>query len=423
MSKLKVVVSAPVDTFSGYGARSRDVVRGLLKDPKYDVKILSQRWGNTRFGFLDDHEEYEMKSKIITGLNFQPDVWIQISVPNEFQPVGKFNIGITAGIETTVCDPSWLEGCNRMNLILVSSEHSKKVFEDTTFTATDERTKQQTNIKLNTKVDVLFEGVDLDKYYVTNQPTKFDLSQIKETFCFLFVGHWLQGDIGQDRKNVGYMIKAFLETFKSKPNAPALILKISHGNTSIMDRNNIETKIDQIRKSVRGKLPNIYIVHGELSDEEMNDLYNHVKVKSMISFTKGEGFGRPLLEFSMVKKPIIASGWSGQIDFLSPEFTTLLSGQLNPVHQSALVKNTILKEGQWFQPDDNAVGSALKNMFKNYKKFSVPAKQQAFRNKTEFSLDKMHERLLEIMDENTSSIPTQSELKLPSLDLPTLKKI
>ena len=114
-------VSCPIDTYSGYGARSRDFVKALIESNKYDVKILSQRWGNTRKGFLNDFKEWEfLKKYIVPGLNVQPDIWCQVTVPNEFQKVGKYNIGLTAGIETTACAHQWIEGCNRMDLILTS---------------------------------------------------------------------------------------------------------------------------------------------------------------------------------------------------------------------------------------------------------------------------------------------------------------
>ena len=129
------VVSCPIDTYSGYGARSRDFVKSLVELDKYDVKILSQRWGNTTQGFIkNNYKEWGFLEKlIIPRLQEKPDYWCMVTVPNEFQPVGKYNIGLTAGIETTVCDIEWLRGCNKMDLILVSSEHSKKVFKDSSF--------------------------------------------------------------------------------------------------------------------------------------------------------------------------------------------------------------------------------------------------------------------------------------------------
>ena len=421
MSKPTVLVSCPIDTYSGYGGRSRDFVKALISTGKYNVYILSQRWGNTRFGYLKDHSEHDLASKIVPNVTGQPDIWIQITVPNEFQPIGKYNIGVTAGIETTICDPSWIEGCNRMNLTLVSSQHAKETFERSKFEVQD-KGKTTGTIELQKPIEVLFEGLDIEKYKPVTNST-FNLSAVEESFAYLFVGHWLQGDFGQDRKNVGYLVKAFLESFKNKKDAPALILKTQSANASILDRNQVLKKIDDIRKSIKGTLPNIYLLHGEMSDEEVNMLYNHPKVKAMVSFTKGEGFGRPLLEFSAVNKPIIASGWSGHIDFLDKEFTYLVTGTLTNVHKSAVIDKMLLKEAQWFTPDDTQTGAALRMVFDNYKKYAELAKRQGYKSRTNFSWEKMAEQLDQILSSNLPEFPKQVELKLPTLQLPKLQKI
>ena len=429
MSKNTCVVSCPIDTYSGYGARARDFVKSLiqLKDSEWDIKILSQRWGNTRFGYLEDHSELDLKSRIIPKLDKNPDIWIQVTVPNEFQPVGKFNIGVTAGIETTICHASWIEGCNRMNLILTSSEHSKKVFENSVFRVENKKTgKLQNTVKLNTPTEVLFEGADLSKYKIIPQKDiKLDLSNIKESFCYLFVGHWLQGDYGQDRKNVGLMIRVFLETFKNKPKGkvPALILKTQTANSSILDREKILKKIDSIRKLVKGTLPNIYLIHGEMDDAEINMLYNHSKVKAMVSLTRGEGFGRPLLEFSLVKKPIIASAWSGHIDFLQRDYCLLVGGKLENVHKSAAMKDMLLEEAKWFTASENDAHQAFKVVFKKYKQVLVNAKRQGSVNSSNFSFESMTNLLDNLLIKHTPQLPVQVELSMPSLKLPKLQKI
>ena len=435
MNKPLCIVSSPVDTFSGYGARSRDFIKSLIKakGDEWDIKLLSQRWGSTPFGFLNEEieEEADLKSRIIPQMTAQPDVWFQITVPNEFQPVAKhLNIGVTAGIETTICDPSWIEGCNRMTLNLVSSQHAKTVFENSQFEQKDTTTNKTTAIiKLTAPVEVLFEGVDLNKYFKTS-PSQTDLvqqiSKIKEDFAFLFVGHWLQGEFGEDRKNVGYMIKAFLEVFKGKTNAPALIMKTNSATTSIMDRNSMLEKIEAVRKTVKGRIPNIYLLHGDLEDEDINDLYNHSKVKAMVSFTKGEGYGRPLLEFTVTEKPVIASGWSGHIDFLDKDAAILVGGELKQIHASAVVPNMLIADSQWFAPNDGQAGYALKEVFENYKKYIPLAKKQASISKNKFSLDKMTETLGKILDEKTNPIPKFIPLELPKLnkiELPKLKKL
>ena len=195
MIKPLVAISAPVDTYSGYGARSRDFIKALINaKPDWDIKIISQRWGNTKFGYLLDHNEQDLFDRIIPKLESKPRVWIQITVPNEFQAVGDYNIGVTAGIETTLCHSDWIVGMNRMNLILTSSNHSKKVLTESTWDAVDNRTGQKIAYKCNVPVEVLFEGVDLDVYKkVDNQSSEIikSLDEVKESFCFLFVGHWL----------------------------------------------------------------------------------------------------------------------------------------------------------------------------------------------------------------------------------------
>ena len=422
MNKPTFVISCAIDTFSGYGARSRDLVKALINLNKYDVKIYPQRWGGTPWGFIEDHKEEWgfLKSHIIEGqLSAQPDIWAQVTVPNEFQRVGKFNIGITAGIETTRCAPQWVEGMNRMDLNLVSSEHSKKVFQDSKYQKTDETTKQVVSkIELTSPIEVLFEGVDIEKYFPSPLLPSSEIGQsldtIDEDFAFLFVGHWLQGDFGQDRKDVSGLIRTFLESFKNKSKKPALVLKTMSGPASIIDRNLILKKINAIRDSINSKnLPNIYLFHGEISDSEVNQLYNHSKIKAMVSLTKGEGFGRPLLEFSQTQKPIIASNWSGHIDFLNHEFTSLIPGELTKIHPSAQVKDMLIEDSMWFTADYGYVNGLLKDYFENYKNYQDQGKRLAYYCKTNFSFDKMQEKLGVILEEK---IPKQVELKLPQLN-------
>ena len=433
--KQLIVISCPIDTYSGYGARSRDIVKALLKADKYDIKIIPQRWGSTPFGFLqaDNSEHKQILDCFLQQpqLPRQPDCWIQITVPNEFQPVGKYNIGITAGIETTICDPSWIEGVNRMNLTLVSSEHAKKVFEGSVFEQRDRNQNNQVvgEIKLNKPVEVLFEGVDTNifqKIDAINESNVWGvLDTINEEFNFLYVGHWLQGELGQDRKDTGMLVKTFLETFKGKKTKPGLIMKTSTATYSIMDREEILDKINKIRAAVGddGTLPNIYLLHGESTDEEVNELYNHPKIKAHVTFTKGEGYGRPLLEASISQKPVIAPNWSGHIDFLDAEMSTLLPGQITQIHPSAVVQNMLIPESGWFTVDYKVASETLADVYKNHKKYLDGAKRQAYRSRTEFNLDKMAEKLNAIIEEK---VPKQVALKLPTLkkiELPKLKKV
>jgi hypothetical protein len=417
------VISSPFDTYSGYGARARDVIKAIVNTNKYNVKLLSQRWGTTPFGFCENNPEWKfLLDLVIPNLTQHPDIWAQITVPNEFQAVGKYNIGFTAGIETTLVHGSWVEGVNRMDITFVSSKHSKQTFLNSTFNKTDAQGNKLGEVKVEKPIEILFEGANLDTYKPTTEPCLVDFD-IPESFAYLFVGHWLPGDMGEDRKNVGLLVKAFYETFKNKKNKPALILKTSLVSASYMDKEEILKRLIAIKKSVKSTdLPNVYLLHGEFSDKEMNSIYNHSKVKAMVSLTKGEGFGRPLLEFSLSKKPIITSNWSGHTDFLDPKFITTIGGKLTNIHKSAVVKDMILEESQWFSPNHVEINVALVKMFENYKKFLDGAKRQAYKSKNEFSWDRMKEVLELKLDEIIPEFPKQVELKLPKLNLPKLTK-
>lgn len=417
------VISCPIDTYSGYGARARDFVKALyeLKKNDYDIHILPQRWGSTPWNYIEDHkQEWGWLTSMFfysTQLPKQPDIWIQITVPNEFQPVGKYNIGVTAGIETTLCHASWIEGVNRMNTVLVSSNHAKTVFQQSTFEERNPQGQVIRSIKLEKPVEVLFEGANLNNYFpiadddLEETDLVLALDDIKEEFCYLYVGHWLQGDLGEDRKNTGLLIKTFLETFRNKKSRPALILKTSGAGSSIMDRDEMLRKIDQVRSTVIGDLPSVYLLHGELDDKDMNNLYNHPKVKAMVNLTKGEGFGRPLLEFSLVKKPIITTAWSGHTDFLFMENTCLVGGQVRQIHPSAVVKDMLIPESGWFSPDIKQAEFYLNDVFNKYNKYEEKAKKQAYQSKTKFSFEEM-KNLLEIY---LDKVPKQVGLQLPKL--------
>ena len=412
------IVSCPIDTFSGYGARSRDFVKSLIevKDKEWDIKIMPQRWGDTPWNFLPQDDP--LRQRFIGNLPQQPNVWIQITVPNEFQRVGKFNIGVSAGIETNIYPGEFIEGSNRMDLNLVSSNHSKQVALSTQFERKDQNSNQTVGIvKMEKPIEVLFEGLDLNKYYKKPASSKINiLKDIKEDFCFLHTGHWLPGAFGESRKNTATLVKTFLETFnKGGRKKPALILKTNQVNYSLLDRENILKHINRIRDEVSGSLPNIYLLHGEMTDEEMNQLNNDPKVKAFISFTKGEGYGRPLAEAAITGKPVIVSNWSGHKDFIHPDYNILISGNLKNVHESA-ANQFLLKESSWFNINTNIASRAMKDVFKQYKKYHEKSRKQTQYLKDNFSFDKMTEVLSSFLDQ----VPTQ---KIVELKLPKLKKL
>ena len=296
MSKPLLLFIGPCQSQSGYGLHAVDIVRSLIKLDNFDVKVWPIRWGATPLNYLIAGRDDDILSRLLQNpqLPKQPDISVQLTIPPEFQVVAKYNIGISAGIETTICNPTWIEGLNRMDLNIVPSQHSKMVYEHSEFTKNDPNGKPLQILKNTKPLEVLFEGADINIYKRTEEISELvsaELNNIPDEFCFLYVGHWLQGGLGADRKDVGMLLKTFIETFKGQQSKPALILKTSSATFSLMDKEDIINKINGIKNMFSGQdIPNIYLLHGQLSDVEMNALYNHPKIKSMITLSHGEGF-------------------------------------------------------------------------------------------------------------------------------------
>jgi len=414
MSKPIVLYRGPVETRSGYGAHARDVLYALRSLNKFDIMIDSCAWGSTSMTALEEDNEFHdwIKQNIVSQLNGIPDVYMQVTVPNEFRKMGKFNIGITAGIETTVAPKEWVDGCNIMDMIIATSTFSRDVLLSTVYNESEKNTNRLVKQhRIEKPINVLFEGVDLTIYNDTPK-AEFDL-KIEEDFAFLFVGHWLKGNLGQDRKDVGMLIKTFSETFKDQETKPALVLKTSSAYFSVKDREVFAKRIKELVSDVQNP-PSIYLLFGELSDDEMNNLYNHPKIKAMVSITKGEGFGRPLLEFSLTGKPVIASNWSGHKDFLPVDGAVLIGGSLTDVDESAM-DNFIIKGSKWFTANYTEFSEVMKLVVKDYDKFierSVKLKEE---NKEKFSIQRMAEVLSSYLTP-MFNVPKETKLILPKLN-------
>jgi hypothetical protein len=219
-----MLICAPVSSRSGYGEHSRDLTLSFLEHDKYDIKIIDVPWGNCpRNSLNEDNENHRKILNCILPtpeMDRQPDIYVDIRIPQEFETYGKYNIGITAGVETDAVSSKWLEGCNKMDLIIVPSEHSKEGFVKSVYDKVqnlpDGKQQKIGELKLEKPIEVLFEGANEDIYKpIDNSSLKY-VDDIKEDFCFLFVGQWCQGGFGEDRKDIGKLIKIFYESFANK---------------------------------------------------------------------------------------------------------------------------------------------------------------------------------------------------------------
>jgi hypothetical protein len=430
MNKPTLVFQGPIFTRSGYGDHCRDLMKSLRKMDKYDIKIIPLRWGNTPQNQVSDQDEFGrwMLERVIGEIGQKPDIFMQVSVANEFEPKGNYNIGVTAGVETTIAPKDFIDGSNKMDLILVPSNFTKQNLAGTVYQQKDQATGQIVGeFKLQRPIEVLFEGVDTEIF--SKGSGKDVLENVKEDFCFLIVGHWLKGSLGQDRKDIGMAIKTFATVFQYLPKdkQPALLLKTSHAGFSVIDREATRQKIDEVLKPFGDKSPSVYLIHGDMEETDMSNLYHHPKVKAMVSFAKGEGYGRPMAEFTLTGKPIIASGWSGQMDFLPAEHAVLLEGSLTQVDESA-ADQFILKESQWFTVNYSTAANKMYDVYKKYDSYLT--KSQGLKESTlkNFTLEKMHDKFTEIMDTYVKATPKVVPFNVPQLNkakiqIPKLNKV
>lgn len=423
--KPTLVFQGPIFTRSGYGDHCRDLMKSLRKMDKYDIKIIPLRWGNTPQNQVDGENEFGrwMLDRVIGAIDQKPDIFMQVSVANEFEPKGHYNIGVTAGVETTIAPKDFIDGSNKMDLIIVPSQFTKQNLGGTVYQQKNEANGEIVGeIKTTTPIEVLFEGVDTEIF--SKGSGKDVLANVKEDFNFLIVGHWLKGSLGQDRKDIGMAIKTFATVFQYLPKdkRPGLIVKTSHAGFSVIDREATREKIDGVLKSFGDKCPSVYLLHGDMEETDMSNLYHHPKVKAMISFAKGEGYGRPMAEFTLTGKPIIASGWSGQMDFLPSEHSVLLEGSLTAVDESA-ADQFCMKEAQWFSVNYSNAANKIYDVYNKYDSYLDKSKGLRENTLKNFTLDNMHDKFTQLMDTYVKKQAQFIPFNASKMQIPKLNKI
>jgi len=422
MKKVLALIG-PADTKSGYGYRTADLFSAfveLYKD-EFDIKFVSRRWGMLPFGALNPdnpNHKFLLDNAVSEEELGTPDIAVQVTIPNEFYKKGKINVGVTAGIETTLCSIPWIEGMNRMDYNLVSSNHSKQTFDRTVYQS---NVDPNVTVKVNSKIDVLFEGIDFKKLHTKKRSQKINkmLDELPEEFIFLTFGRWLNGDMFQDRKNIGGTILAYLYAAANMEEDTLLLVKTNDENEML--REEIQRKIEEVKSIFKANNPNskvgkIKVLKGELTDVELTTLYSHPKVKCMALLTRGEGYGRPFAEFASFGKPVIAPNWSGHIDFLKSDEHPLVSGKLENVHPSVVWKDVIIPDSQWCTADlPNSIGAffSVRSDYKSHLTRSKKSKQRLLR---EFSYEEMRKRLKVLFDKNViNAQPITNTIQLPKL--------
>jgi glycosyltransferase involved in cell wall biosynthesis len=408
MKKTLLYVS-PILSRSGYGDHAREFAKFLLtKKSEFDIKLAGTKWGiNPQTALEEEPKLNKELSKffISEDESFSGcDIYIQLGLPSEFKSIGKYNIGITAGAETDKVSSSFIDGANEMDLLIVPSEFTKETFLNSSYT---DANKKEVNV--NTPIVVVNEYADASYYEPTDSVIDIqEMSDIHESFCFLFVGQWIQTQ--QDdggRKNIRSLINSFLSAFTDTENPPALVIKSHGANFSVSDYHNTYDKIKEIIQEHPSEVkPNIYLLHGDFTPNEMSDIYKHPKIKAFVTHTRGEGFGRPILEASLCGIPILATKWSGHLDIIDKKNSILLPGTLKQVGSESgpFSSNLFLETSSWMEVDNQYSADCMKRVFSEYEKYKQKADKLQKINLTKFSQSKIEETYNSVFSEY---IPTE----------------
>lgn len=340
--KKTVVLRGPVLTQSGYGVHCRQVARWLLRREAagdINVKFIATPWGDTPW--IVNHKACDGLASQIMQRAVSPeaaagaDVALQLQLPNEWDPkLAKVNVGITAAVETDRCPPEWVNACNAMHSIIVPSLHAKQCLTNTG--------------NVNRPIIIVPESY-AEAVAAPEVPT---LDDFPTPFNFLVFGQLTGNNPHSDRKNVFYTIKWLCETFKDDKDV-GIVLKTNAGRNSRIDRNLVTNLMKQLLSEVRkGPYPRFYLMHGDMSDQEVASLYRHKQIKALVALTRGEGYGLPILEATASGLPIIATGWSGHLDFLKHGKFISVYYQLGEVHPSRVDGRIFVKGARWANPSE-----------------------------------------------------------------------
>jgi len=408
--KKKIVIFGPILSRSGYGEMARFAYRSLKKlSDQYDLFVLSTNWGNTG-GITEETEEKKEIEKVaistqmyIQQMNNNPDfdISLQVTIPNEWKKIAKKNIGYTAGIETNFISPAWLQPSLEMDKIIVISEHAKKGFVETNFGNNE---GQQFNV--TTPIEVCH-------FPVKNLP-KVDLGlDLKYDFNFLCVCQW------GPRKNLEHLITNFIQEFKNEE--VGLVLKINSVNDSVIDKEFTISRLQELLNQYTDKKCSITLLHGQMSEAQLNSLYTHPKIKAIVSSTHGEGFGFPLFEAAYNELPVIATDWSGHLDFLTikdedgaeKKLFAKVDYELKNVEQQHVWAGVLEQGTSWAYPKSNSLKSKIRDVYKDYGRFKSWAKKLNTYIRQNFTEEKITSRFAELVtDEKVLNIKVEDLPKI-----------
>jgi hypothetical protein len=379
--KKKIIIKGPALSQTGYGEQTRFALRALRSRPDlFDLYLLNLEWGKSNH-IIEDNEEHSWLVKLLqkTGHYVQSsngspqfDLSLQVTIPNEFEKMAPVNVGYTAGIESTKVAPQWLQKTNEiMDRLIVISNHAKHTFSNTVVEAQDHM-GNKFPYQLQKPIEVV-------NYPVRPQnPSPLELD-LPHDFNYLVVGQW------GPRKNLENTIRWFVE--ENIDREVGLVLKTNCYKNCNIDRAFTQSRLNHLLAVYPDRKCSVTLLHGYMSEEQMQGLYRHEKIKAYVSITHGEGFGLPLFDAAIAGLPIITVPWSGHCDFLyvpykdkkgkTKQKSHFLKVEYNiqPIQAEAIWDGVLEKDSQWAFAKEGSYKMALRKMKNDYHVYQGMAKK------------------------------------------------
>lgn len=415
--KPKIIFRGPFLTQSGYGQHCRLILRALRTvEDRIDLYLIATNWGKTNW-LVEDNEERRWMDALITKTaiymqkgNARFDSTIQCTIPNEFEQMAPLNFGVTAGIETDRVSPVWIDKSNMMTRLIVPSKHAADGFKRG---ASMVKNQQGENVllELKTPIDIIPYPVDIHEKSVEFTAELDEL--LKQTeFNYLCVAQW------GPRKNVEQTIVGFLEEFAQNETV-GLVLKLSLQNNSTMDYEYVQEKIQAILSRFPERKCKVYLLHGMLNENQFASLYQHQRIKALISISYGEGFGLPLFEAAYYGLPIITTTWGGQKDFLkytkkvdkkteSTFYGAKTEHELKEIGPEAVWQGVLDKGTVWGYPVHDSYKYRLREMKDEYPKYKELANKLKQKTLEKYQKDDIYDQILKsLMLKNDEEKPEE----------------
>lgn len=285
---------------------------------------------------------------------------------------GKRIVGYAAW-ETDRPPAHWPALLNRVDLLLVPCEWNREVF----------RTHG-----ITTRMEVVPHAAPAGELPAARHRERFGVRP--EEFCFYTIGEW------NARKGVGRTVEAYLDEFTAADPVVLVVKTTPHDGTKgrwlgrlLGTRRAVTRLANRYRRPAR-----VVVVTDTLTDEEIVAL--HAAGDCYVSLTKGEGWGLGAFDAAAFGRPVIITGFGGQLEWLSTDYPFAVEHRLVPVDVPRARASYSLDQ-RWAEPDREHARQSMRTAFQEREAAAATGRALQAHVREQFNQAAVTNRLLEAL--------------------------